>query len=213
MAPETAAGRRTVGRPPRFDPATERGLLLDAGLRVMRRNGYAEASVADILTEADVSSRAFYRHFESKDALLIALFRRDADVVAAELAAAVNSVDDPLAALDAWLERYLDLFYEPRRASRAAVMSSEAARRAVGYSDELARSERLLAEPLAVALRRGAAAGLITSADHDADARTVLAIANSVRVIASAPSRRDRAAARHHIERYAWPALGLDPAP
>lgn len=168
----------------------------------MRRNGYAEASVADILAEADVSTRAFYRHFESKDALLIALFRRDGDVVAAELTAAVEAAADPRGALDAWLERYLDLFFDPRRASRVRVMASEAAQRAVGYSDEMARSERLLVTPLVGVLR-----ALGTSADPDGDARTVLAIATSV----CAPPARTRDDARRRIERFAWPALGLAP--
>jgi AcrR family transcriptional regulator len=41
--------------------------------------------VADILNEADLSTRSFYRHFASKDQLLCALFRREAEAAAARL--------------------------------------------------------------------------------------------------------------------------------
>ena len=57
---------------------------------VMERNGYTDAAVADILREADLSTRSFYRHFESKDQLLCALFRREADAAAARLSAKVD---------------------------------------------------------------------------------------------------------------------------
>ncbi|MGA7416454.1 MAG: helix-turn-helix domain-containing protein [Acidimicrobiales bacterium] len=71
-----------AGRPRRFEEADELRLLLDAGLVVMERNGYQDAAVADILAEADLSTRSFYRHFESKDQLLCALYRREAEAAA-----------------------------------------------------------------------------------------------------------------------------------
>ena len=55
--PETAPATR-AGRPRRFEPADELRLLLDAALVVMERNGYADAAVADILREADLSTRS-----------------------------------------------------------------------------------------------------------------------------------------------------------
>ena len=45
-------------------------------------NDYASATVQDILDEAGLSTRAFYRHFGSKDDLFHALFRREAELVA-----------------------------------------------------------------------------------------------------------------------------------
>src|ERR1043165_7515020 len=98
------ATARPVGRPRRFDEATERKLLLDAGMKVMRRNGFADASLADVLEVAGVSTRAFYRHFETKDALLVAMFDRDADAVTARLREAVATAATARDALDAWLD-------------------------------------------------------------------------------------------------------------
>ena len=90
-----AAPAARAGRPRRFEPEDELRLLLDAALVVMERNGYADAAVADILREADLSTRSFYRHFESKDQLLCALFRREAEAAAARLDDKVHSATTP----------------------------------------------------------------------------------------------------------------------
>ena len=52
-------------------PATttdEKRALIEAGLVVLRRSGSDGCTVADVLSEAGLSTRAFYRHFASKDA-------------------------------------------------------------------------------------------------------------------------------------------------
>ncbi len=54
--------RASAGRPRRFEPADELRRLFDAALVVMQRNGYADVAVADILAEAGLSTRSFYRH-------------------------------------------------------------------------------------------------------------------------------------------------------
>ena len=56
-ATETAAAGPRPGRRRHHQPEDEVTLILDAALAVMRRNGYAAASVADILDEAELSTR------------------------------------------------------------------------------------------------------------------------------------------------------------
>src|ERR1700723_1090400 len=92
-----------AGRPRRFEAEDELRLLLDAALVVMERNGYVDTAVADILREADMSTRSFYRHFESKDQLLCALYRREAQRAAERLNAKVEAAGSPRGALDAWM--------------------------------------------------------------------------------------------------------------
>ena len=53
-----AAPATRAGRPRRFEAEDELRILLDAALVVMERNGYADAAVADILREADLSTRS-----------------------------------------------------------------------------------------------------------------------------------------------------------
>lgn len=53
--------------------------LLDAGMAVMQRCGTSSRPrVSDIVAEAGSSNEAFYRHFKSKDALVVALLEEGA---------------------------------------------------------------------------------------------------------------------------------------
>src|SRR6202050_5878896 len=90
-----------AGRPRRFEAEGELRILLDAALAVMGRNGYVDAAVADILREADLSTRSFYRHFESKDQLLCALYRREAEAGGVRLHPKGGAAPRPRAAVRA----------------------------------------------------------------------------------------------------------------
>ena len=131
--PETAPATRT-GRPRRFETEDELRILLDAALVVMERNGYTDAAVADILREAELSTRSFYRHFESKDQLLCALFRREADAAAARLRAKVEAAANPREALDAWIDEILSFGHDRVKAARVSVLGSLGAMKAEGYA-------------------------------------------------------------------------------
>ena len=47
--------------------------IMDAAVRLFSTRGFAAASVDDICAEAGISKGAFYHHFESKQALFLAL--------------------------------------------------------------------------------------------------------------------------------------------
>jgi len=173
--PETAQAARS-GRPRRYESEDELRILLDAALVVMERNGYVDAAVADILREADLSTRSFYRHFESKDQLLCALFRREADAVAARLRAKVNGADSPRAALDAWIDEILSFGHHRVRAARVSVLGSPGAMKAEGYVDEMRHASEILTAPLEGLLRDGAADGSFPLADPVADAPLVRSV-------------------------------------
>lgn len=165
----TATAART-GRPRRFESEDELRLLLDAAMAVMGRNGYVDASVADILSEANLSTRSFYRHFESKDQLLCALYRREAENAATRLNAKVNAASSPRAALDAWIDEILSLGQNRAKAARVRVLGSPGAMRAEGYADEMRHAATLLMAPLGALLAAGAADGSFPLADPAADA-------------------------------------------
>ncbi|MFA6218505.1 MAG: TetR/AcrR family transcriptional regulator [Erythrobacter sp.] len=56
-------------RPFRPAPQTARDRLLEAGVRLIRRQGYAATSVGELCAEAGVTKGAFFHHFDSKEAL------------------------------------------------------------------------------------------------------------------------------------------------
>src|ERR1044071_1002706 len=53
-----------------------RGRIMDSAIKLFSKRGYNKASVDDICAEAGVSKGAFYHHFESKQALFLALLDR-----------------------------------------------------------------------------------------------------------------------------------------
>lgn len=77
---EVSSARPGTGRPAAPAPGTRKAkaaateaALKAAALRVFDRNGYINAKVTDITTEADRSAGSFYSHFLHKEALLEAL--------------------------------------------------------------------------------------------------------------------------------------------
>jgi AcrR family transcriptional regulator len=204
------AGRAAAGRPRRFEPADELRLLFDAALVVMARNGYADAAVADILAEAGLSTRSFYRHFESKDQLLCALYRHEAEAVADRLTARVNAAATPLAALDSWIEEIMSLGYHRRKAARVAVLGSPGAMRAEGYADETRHANRLLSKPLQELLAAGQADGSFPLTDPAADAPL---IQSAVWTAAGLNPLREPALPRpdafRSVQSFCWRALGV----
>ena len=172
----------------------------------MTGSGYREVTVADVLAAARLSTRAFYRHFESKEALLIALMRRDAEAVGRTLERAVADAAAPEDALAAWLDAYLAVFYEPKRASRTTLYASPGARASLVVTTEQAQLRQIVARSLVDTLRAGHRSGVVHSPVPEADARSILALVAS----AAAPGGPGtQAAARDHVRRFAWPALGL----
>ncbi|MET0628162.1 MAG: TetR/AcrR family transcriptional regulator [Acidimicrobiia bacterium] len=190
----------------------ERTTILDAALRVMRRNAYAEAQISEILAEAELSTRAFYRHFDSKDDMLMALYRSDADVVARRLQERVAAADSPEDQLAAWIDETLSLGYDRRRANRARMLASDAARRTVAFAEESARTAGELSAPLRDLLERGASSGAFPRCVPDQDAPTIYALV--WRLVAEAIAGRatmDVNQAVAHVHRFCFPALGLGP--
>jgi AcrR family transcriptional regulator len=118
--PSATAGRRSVGRPRQFDVEVERALIIKSAFDVLQRIG-SDVTIADILAEAGISTRSFYRHFESKDALLLAMYRRDSEYAAQRLTQRVESEDSPVRAVTAWID---EIFSFRRSASKSARMAT-----------------------------------------------------------------------------------------
>ena len=163
MTASSPASTAGLGRPRRFDAETERRLLMDAAIRVMTGSDYLDVTVADVLAEAGLSTRSFYRHFETKEALLIALMGRDAAAVGHLLDRAVDRAGDPVGAVTAWLDGYLAVFYEPGRSRRTMLYASSGARVSPAIVAEQAELRQVVVRPLMRALRAGHRTGVLHS--------------------------------------------------
>ena len=200
---------RRRGPAPALAPDVERRAIFDAALRVLKASGYDRATLDEVLTEASLSTRAFYRHFSSKDELLAALHREEARAVAARLARLTAAAGDPLAALEAWVDDVLAIGFDPKRVERAGLLRSKGARSAAGWEEARRVAREAITEPLVAVLQSGRDAGTFPGADPALDARTICAITfDLLDDIGVAPPRLGRAAARAHVLRFALAALG-----
>jgi AcrR family transcriptional regulator len=189
--------------------------LIDAGLAVLQRAGATGMTVGDVLAESGLSTRAFYRHFASKDELVLAVFesetRRNLDRQQAAVGSAMATAG-PRRALEAWVDELLAVAFEPRRARRAQTFWAEGARLRSEFPVQFDAIVAGLIAPLVAILERGREDGTFALTDPAADARSIYAV-----VWALAERRLDgdtsvsRAQAREHALRFCLPALGAQP--
>src|SRR5262245_61862471 len=82
--------------------------LLDAGLEVMRRCGTtSRPRVSDIVAAAGCSNDAFYRHFPSKDALVVAILEDGAQRLRSYLSHQMAKEAAPERQVRRWVEGVL----------------------------------------------------------------------------------------------------------
>ena len=181
----------------------EQQALIDAGLAVLRRQGSDSLTVNDVLAEAGLSTRAFYRHFDSKDALVLAIYARDSERARAQLQKRLNDAATPRAALDVWIDETLGLAFDARRAARTRPLAREGIRLQVQFPEEFAAIRASVLDPLVDVLRE------LGSPDPERDSRSFHAVAWEIVAERMSGSEMSRASARAYVLRFCLPALGL----
>jgi AcrR family transcriptional regulator len=188
---------------------TEKNAIMRAAYDLILRNGADTTSVHDILRQTGYSTRTFYRHFRSKDELVVAMYRVDSDRVAETLVAAVTAADTPLAALEAWVDQNLAVAYDARRLRHAAVLSSPEATTAEGYDEAHAAGMAAHRAPLIDVLRQGKQYGVFPRAEPEPDAFAVQAVVGAhVRAKLDGTNELTRAEARDQTVELFRRALG-----
>jgi len=92
-------------RPLRADAARNRQLLLDAARDAFTRHGVT-ASLDDVARAAGVGPGTLYRHFPTRDALVLAVIDEGL-IDIHRLGTALTDAADPLDALHQWLDAYI----------------------------------------------------------------------------------------------------------
>lgn len=174
-AAERAVERALGGR--RAAYAGEVRRLLEATFLLIERTGLLEPRVEDIVREAGLSNQAFYRHFASKQALLVAVLDEGVRILAGYLDHRMQAAASPSDRVCEWLRGLLEQGLSPAaaRATRPFVLAR--IRLAEAHPQEVAESERQLTELARDALRAARAAGELPSADPEDDAEMLYQLA------------------------------------
>jgi len=162
--------------------------LVDAAYAVMRRTESLDPRVSDIVQTAGLSNQAFYRHFRSKDELLVAVLddgrRRLVETLERRMAKAAPGA----AAVQAWVEGLLEQARNPEAAANTRPFAVNGARLAERYPDETASQREQVVAPLRAAV---AAAGGDPERDADAIYHLTMAAAEDAIVRRRPPNRED----------------------
>ena len=107
VAPDTADAQARAER--------ERTAIIRAAHRLIGHSAGGATPIEDILRAAGVNRRTFYRHFPSKDALVLAMQHEAGELVREALRAATGRAADGRAAVLAWIEEFLSIGWDARR--------------------------------------------------------------------------------------------------
>lgn len=168
-------------------------------------------SVAQLLGRTNLSTRAFYRHFDSKDQLVAAAFLEMAHAEVARLEKRMSGRRDPARAVAAWIDGRLDIAFDQRVRSDLRQLSLEAQTQMFLAPELVAPAYREILRPLVEQLTRGKALGTFTEIDPEGEALSIHGVvwANVERHWATAAREPD--AIRDRVQRFCLGGLGLTP--
>ncbi len=150
--------------------------ILSAASKTLREEGVGGFSIAAVLKRAELGTRAFYRHFDSKDELVAALFL-DMSIVEERrlrrrMACARNEID----AVAAWIDGRLDLAFDDNIRSDLRRVSMEAQSQMFASANLVQPAYAQMLKPLSEALQRGTRDGVFHHVDPVTDAQAIHAV-------------------------------------
>ena len=155
----------------------DRGWIIDAAYGCLSEPHTGPIPVAAILQRAGVSTRAFYRHFESKDELFLAMLRQESDALADRLdRIADDAPGAPADQLKAWIGQMFGWMHDAELRMHLTVIDSDEVRAAKGYRETRERAHADRERSLVEILRRGKDDGSFPLADPQRDAIAISAV-------------------------------------
>jgi AcrR family transcriptional regulator len=147
----------------KFEPDPgERSAILSQASKIVSEGGLGSLTVAHVLSRTQLGTRAFYRHFDSKDALVSAMFLEMARIETRRLRRRMATARDPIGAVAAWIDGRLDLAFNGQIRSDLRKMSLEANSQMFAAPELVNPAYAEMLAPLVESLRRGRELGVFT---------------------------------------------------
>jgi AcrR family transcriptional regulator len=189
----------------------DRGCIIDAAYSCLSEPHSGPIPVAAILQRAGVSTRAFYRHFGSKDELFLALLRQESDALADRLdRIAVEVPGAPVDQLKAWIGQMFGWMHDEELRMHLTVIDSDEVRTARGYRETRERAHADRERSLVEILWRGRKDGSFPLADPDHDAVAISAVISREMVNQSPGDERRLQRSLDWVLEFALRALGAE---
>lgn len=175
--------------------ATTTQAVVQAARELFGKRGYADVSVAEVVSRAALSKGAIYHHFRDKRELLSAVVDQIEGELANDIRARIDPLDDPIDQLVTGCGAFLDRCLDPV-ARRIAILDAPAV---LGWKELRAIDARHGLGIMIEVLERGMAAGAIRRQSTELLAHLFLAAAiEAAMLIANA---KNPAAERERVAR------------
>jgi AcrR family transcriptional regulator len=185
--------------------ADERDRLLTAAMEVLRRSGWWGFKVESVLRQAGLSTRSFYRHFDKKSDLLLALLEFELGGAAIALDRVTAAADTPSAKVRAYVTATIDMAYRADLAKPSSLFASHWRELLPEYPDAIDRCLQRMMAPLVEAITEGKTRGELQSDDPVADAWAVFYLVASMTADQAAMGGRTP---REDLEHIVMPFIG-----
>ena len=133
-------------------------------------------SIEDILRGAGVNRRTFYRHFPSKDALVLAMQHEAGELVREALRSATGRAADGRASVTAWIEEYLAIGWDSHRLREGRTFLSPEVGLVAGIAAAMEDIHARHRSVLEAALRRARADQTLPAVTPERDAFAIHAV-------------------------------------
>ncbi len=143
--------------------------IVEAAVALSEESGGGAFSIQQVVTRANVALQTFYRHFGSKDALLLAMLEESVGAGTAAMRRQVADQPDPLAALHRLITQPIATGTAGQGPSMSVIVR-EHYRLLELFPEEVERSSARYAEVVAGQITRAEMAGLVEPFDVEAQA-------------------------------------------
>ena len=192
------------------DPGVRRAILAAASKSV-REQGVRGLSIAAVLDRAQLSTRAFYRHFESKDQLVAAVFLEMARAEKLRLKKRMAGAATAIDGVAAWIDGRLDLAFDENIKSGLRQLSQEAQSQMFASPELIQPAYAEMLEPLIEQLQCGLHQGVFHDIDPVTAAQSIQGVVWACTELQWATGDCDRAEVRKHAVGFCVRGLGVAP--
>jgi AcrR family transcriptional regulator len=192
------------------DPDVRRAIV-DAASRSVREQGVRGLSVAAVLERAQLSTRAFYRHFDSKDQLVAAVFLEMTRSEVGRLRAKMAQATDPVEAVAAWIDGRLDIAFDEDIKAELRQVSLDAHSKVFSTPEMVAPAYGAILQPLVEQLQRGLELGLFKDIVPMTAAKSIHGVVWAGTQRQWATNHWDRDDVRNRALRFCLRGLGVSP--
>ncbi len=161
------------GIAPQTDFGSERDRLVAAARQVMERNGWWGFKVENVLKQSGLSTRSFYRHFEKKSDLLVAVLDEELADLAVRLQDATAAPTTYPDKVRAYITETIDFAYSPDFAKRSSLLASLWRELIDEYPEAIEHCTEKLIAPLSEIMAAGQASGELKCEDPVSDSRAI----------------------------------------